>query len=81
MRTCKEAKEGFKKVMMDGVMLTPLEGFFKGNISGGGRGLHTCLILTARQGGFEERSCDCSWYPLDWYRDSAGLVFNKCSLD
>ena len=46
MRTCKEAKEGFKKVMMNSVMFAPLEGFFKGEVSGGGRGLHPCLILT-----------------------------------
>ena len=44
MRTCQEAEEGFKKVMMNSVVFVPLEG--KCEVGGGGKGLHLCCILT-----------------------------------
>lgn len=46
MRTCWEAKEVFKKVMMNSVMFVPPEGFCKCEVGGGGKGLHPCSILT-----------------------------------
>lgn len=46
MRTCREAKEVFKKVMMNSVMFVPPEGFCKCEVGGGGKGLHPCSILT-----------------------------------